>query len=147
MRNGPAFRIVPDLVGNVGKVITMPENPIQLYVDAGIETVRMACSVFELIMTRKNTKSLEKKLELVKAERLKNLSQERVDELELKYEQVRQSIEEKCFSHENVRSFIGLLQEDIWQIGESIKSLDMNPEDPLWDEVQEMSLSFALHGR
>lgn len=138
MRNGPAFNIVPQLVGDVVKVLTLSHNPSQLYVEASVETIHMACSLFELIRARKNTQALEKMLSQVKIEYLKNLSIEKAKELELRYDQVRQLIEDKRFSDETVRSFISLLQKDIWQISESIKTLAIDPEDPQWDEVQEV---------
>lgn len=138
MRNGPAFNIVPQLVGDVAKVFSLSHNPSQLYVEASVETIHMACSVFELIKTRKNTQALEKMLSQVKTEYLENLSIEKAKELEIKYDQVKQSIEDKRFSDETVRSFISLLQRNIWQIGESIKTLEIDPEDPQWDDVQEI---------
>ena len=67
-----------------------------------------------------------------------NLSIEKSKELELKYNQVRLLIEDKRFSDKTVRGFISLLQKNIWQIGESIRALEIDPEDPQWDEAQEI---------
>ena len=97
MRQGPAFRFVPQLLDGVSNVLLHSNNPIRLYIESGIETINMATSLLQLIAAHKNTFQTEvtfneasERYQQLLTISMETLSQEKNDEKERKYLAVKQ---------------------------------------------------------
>ena len=100
MRQGPAFRFIPELIGGITHIMTISRGP-QLYIETGMETLHMASNVFQAIIEHSNTKSKEQTLKTIR-ETYKEIELKKLD---AQYEKIKQSIKAEQFASETVVEF------------------------------------------
>ena len=88
MRNGPAFRFIPELVGDIALVLEISSNPTQLYIESGLATIKTASKIFRAIQEHKNTEQIKENAQIIREKysqaaelRITNLEEEKIYEL------------------------------------------------------------------
>ena len=113
MRDGPAFRFIPELVGDIAHVLEISSNPTQLYIESGLATIKTASKIFQAIQEHKNTEQIKENAQIVREKssqtaelRITNLEEEKIYELDLKYKRIQSKIVNSQFRDRTVRIFL-----------------------------------------
>lgn len=113
MRNGPAFRFIPELINGITVIQADYNNPTSLYIDAAMETVRLAGSLYSYFEEKKHVLKLENQLKEVHMKKtleydtyLKCLRKERLELLENDYIKFKDELQNRNELTTSMRPFL-----------------------------------------
>lgn len=146
MRQGVAFRFIPELLENFEHVIELSANPKLLYVDTAVNTLHAATDVFQAFEKYGNTKrkqetleAIQKKYKELEGARLKNYQEEMLCRLDNEYEKVKNKIKDRQFRDQEVRSFIQTLERNLEKTLVIFQEIDSDPDYPEHARVEEIT--------
>ncbi len=135
MRKDDAFEFIPELIGDFEKVMIESSNPEMMYIEAALNTLKLASSVFDLysehMITNNKFKTKEEIIQkyLGLEDELVNQNEEiKIDELTVEFENLKEKIEEKNFGSKEVLKFIKDIKKEI-EKERSIFSCMRNEQD------------------
>lgn len=145
MRAGPAFRFVGELLNDYQHIVELSDNPIMLYMETGIKTLKTASKVFEYVEAKANTKTKKILLENLQStyENLKEIQhlhdyEMLVASYELEYEHVKQELRDGDFNSKMARSLIRSLGDEVSKLKNILENTPVEKSDVTFDVVVEL---------
>lgn len=146
MRQGAAFRFIPELIGDATHVMEMSENPKLLYIEAAIGTLHMAADVFEAVEEHINTKRKNEAEQIIRKRyreladiRTKNYREEELRTLDITFEKVKTKIRDGHFRDNAVRGFINSLKNELHKVLDIFSGIQIDPDYPDRAKIEELT--------
>ena len=141
-----AFRFIPELVGDFAYVMEISKNPVRLYIETAIETLRMGKSIFQAIEEHykrrnkdKTKKQIQKEYRGLEDIREINKELEMLGEIDSSYNSIKQKITEEKFKDNEVKEFLNLLKTNIKKLNDILKGYQVDPDNPEKIRVEELT--------
>ena len=146
MKGKAAFRFIPELIGDIGHTRELSKNPKLLYIEAAINTLRMAADVFQAVEEHRNTKRKKETKQIIQ-EKYRNLEQTRminhleeaVRNIDINYERVKLKIRDGKIRDKEVREFITCLKNELHKAIDIFNEMQVEPDYPDRDTVEEVT--------
>ena len=123
MREGTAFHFIPELLGDINRVIELSGNPKRLYIEAAIGTLHSAASVFACVQDHINTKHKEEISQILNEnykdlDEKKNMNhiEEELCKIDIAYESVKLKIQNGQFRDVTVKQFINKIKDELHRV-------------------------------
>ena len=146
MRQGAAFRFIPELVGDATHVMELSGNPNLLYIEAAIGTLHMAVDVFEAVEEHINTKRKKESEQVIQKRyreladiRTKNYREEELRAIDITFEDVKAEIRDGHFRDDAVRGFIDSLKFELHKVLDIFSRIQMDPDYPDRAKIEELT--------
>lgn len=145
MNKKPAFRFIPELIGDITHVMELSKNPSQLYLESAISTLHAGFDVYQAVIERRNTEEKEKTKQQIQQvydklqeERVNNYEQEILNQINVGYEKVKCKIGEGQFWDNEVRAFVKQIEANLNRLIDILKDLENDPDNLNKNKVDEL---------
>ena len=146
VRQGIAFRFLPELVGDCAHLFAISKTQNRLFIETALETIHAAAGVYAAIIEHANTnrkkelgKIIHENYRYKEQLRIDNLEVEEVKKLDIEYAKVKERIAAGQFRDKEVRAFLDYLRRDLEKVLGFFRDMQHDPNYPEPWRIEEIT--------